>query len=54
MLGEAIALAVILAGALKYDGVFTLQTKAMARSTSWSPTSHFGAGAATPSSTRRS
>jgi molecular chaperone Hsp33 len=27
MLGEAIALAVILAGALKYDGVFTLQTK---------------------------
>ena len=27
MLGEAITLAVILAGALKYDGVFTLQTK---------------------------
>src|SRR5438105_4988034 len=27
MLGEAIVLAVILAGALKYDGVFTLQTK---------------------------
>jgi len=27
MLGEAIALAVVLAGALKYDGVFTLQTK---------------------------
>jgi molecular chaperone Hsp33 len=27
MLGEAIALAIILAGALKYDGVFTLQTK---------------------------
>lgn len=27
MLGEAIALAVALAGALKYDGVFTLQTK---------------------------
>lgn len=27
MLGEAVALAVILAGMLKYDGVFTLQTK---------------------------
>ncbi|HZS82473.1 MAG TPA: Hsp33 family molecular chaperone HslO [Stellaceae bacterium] len=27
MLGEAIALATILAGALKYDGIFTLQTK---------------------------
>ncbi|MGH6967876.1 MAG: Hsp33 family molecular chaperone [Stellaceae bacterium] len=27
MLGEAIALAIALAGALKYDGVFTLQTK---------------------------
>ena len=27
MLGEAITLAVALAGALKYDGVFTLQTK---------------------------
>jgi molecular chaperone Hsp33 len=27
MLGEALALAVALAGALKYDGVFTLQTK---------------------------
>ncbi len=27
LLGEAIALAVLLAGALKYDGVFTLQTK---------------------------
>jgi molecular chaperone Hsp33 len=27
LLGEAIALAVVLAGALKYDGVFTLQTK---------------------------
>jgi molecular chaperone Hsp33 len=27
VLGEAIALAVVLAGALKYDGVFTLQTK---------------------------
>ncbi len=27
MLGEAITLAVVLAGALKYDGVFTLQTK---------------------------
>src|SRR3989442_10148223 len=27
MLGEAIALAVVLAGALKYDGIFTLQTK---------------------------
>src|SRR5215471_5313406 len=27
ILGEAIALAVTLAGALKYDGVFTLQTK---------------------------
>src|ERR1700731_187351 len=27
MLGEAIVLAVILAGALKYEGVFTLQTK---------------------------
>src|SRR5260221_14391709 len=27
MLGEAITLAVILAGALKYDGIFTLQTK---------------------------
>lgn len=27
MLGEAIVLAVILAGALKYDGIFTLQTK---------------------------
>jgi molecular chaperone Hsp33 len=27
MLGEAIALAVLLAGALKYDGIFTLQTK---------------------------
>jgi molecular chaperone Hsp33 len=27
MLGEAITLAVILAGALKYEGVFTLQTK---------------------------
>ncbi|HWK45564.1 MAG TPA: Hsp33 family molecular chaperone [Stellaceae bacterium] len=27
MLGEAVALAAILAGALKYDGVFTLQTK---------------------------
>src|SRR5579864_610387 len=27
MLGQAIALAVALAGALKYDGVFTLQTK---------------------------
>jgi molecular chaperone Hsp33 len=27
MLGEAITLAVMLAGALKYDGVFTLQTK---------------------------
>src|SRR6185312_13488132 len=27
MLGEAIALAAALAGALKYDGVFTLQTK---------------------------
>lgn len=27
ILGEAIALAIVLAGALKYDGVFTLQTK---------------------------
>ena len=27
MLGEAITLAVVLPGALKYDGVFTLQTK---------------------------
>ncbi len=27
VLGEAIALAVVLAGALKYDGIFTLQTK---------------------------
>jgi molecular chaperone Hsp33 len=27
MLGEAITLAVVLAGALKYDGIFTLQTK---------------------------
>ena len=27
LLGEAIALAAALAGALKYDGVFTLQTK---------------------------
>src|SRR5579875_335701 len=27
LLGEAIVLAVLLAGALKYDGVFTLQTK---------------------------
>jgi molecular chaperone Hsp33 len=27
MLGEAVVLAVMLAGALKYDGVFTLQTK---------------------------
>ena len=27
MLGEAVTLAVILAGALKYEGVFTLQTK---------------------------
>jgi molecular chaperone Hsp33 len=27
MLGEAVTLAVVLAGALKYDGVFTLQTK---------------------------
>jgi len=27
ILGEAIALAVVLAGALKYDGIFTLQTK---------------------------
>ena len=27
ILGEAITLAVVLAGALKYDGVFTLQTK---------------------------
>src|SRR5215469_7273783 len=27
MLGEAITLAVALSGALKYDGVFTLQTK---------------------------
>src|SRR6185437_9008326 len=27
ILGEAIVLAVVLAGALKYDGVFTLQTK---------------------------
>ncbi len=27
LLGEAITLAVVLAGALKYDGVFTLQTK---------------------------
>src|SRR5579875_430592 len=27
MLGEAIALAVSLSGALKYDGIFTLQTK---------------------------
>ncbi|MGH7091903.1 MAG: Hsp33 family molecular chaperone [Stellaceae bacterium] len=27
VLGEAVALAIILAGALKYDGVFTLQTK---------------------------
>ena len=27
MLGEAIALAAALAGALKYDGVFTLQTR---------------------------
>ena len=27
MLGEAITLAVTLAGALKYDGIFTLQTK---------------------------
>jgi len=27
MLGEAITLAVLLAGALKYDGIFTLQTK---------------------------
>src|SRR5882724_11090861 len=27
MLGEAITLAVVLAGALKYEGVFTLQTK---------------------------
>src|SRR6201992_1388526 len=27
LLGEALTLAVLLAGALKYDGVFTLQTK---------------------------
>ena len=27
MLGEAITLAIVLAGALKYDGIFTLQTK---------------------------
>ncbi len=27
VLGEAVALAVVLAGALKYDGIFTLQTK---------------------------
>ena len=27
MLGEAITLAVVLAGALKYDGIFTLHTK---------------------------
>jgi len=27
MLGEAITMAVVLAGALKYDGIFTLQTK---------------------------
>jgi molecular chaperone Hsp33 len=27
VLGEAVALAIVLAGALKYDGVFTLQTK---------------------------
>src|SRR5450755_2725676 len=27
VLGEAVTLAVLLAGALKYDGVFTLQTK---------------------------
>src|SRR6185437_3882576 len=27
ILGEAITLAVVLAGALKYDGIFTLQTK---------------------------
>ncbi len=27
ILGEAIALAIVLAGALKYDGIFTLQTK---------------------------
>ncbi len=27
MLGEAVTLAIVLAGALKYDGVFTLQTK---------------------------
>src|SRR5207237_8795850 len=27
MLGEAITLAVVLAGALKYEGIFTLQTK---------------------------
>src|SRR5260370_27106130 len=27
MLGEAITLAVVLPGALKYDGIFTLQTK---------------------------
>src|SRR5258708_26435593 len=27
ILGEAITLAVLLAGALKYDGIFTLQTK---------------------------
>src|SRR5262249_54074859 len=27
LLGEAITLAVVLAGALKYDGIFTLQTK---------------------------
>src|SRR5215217_4890696 len=27
ILGEAITLAIVLAGALKYDGIFTLQTK---------------------------
>src|SRR5437773_423079 len=27
ILGEALALAIVLAGALKYDGIFTLQTK---------------------------
>ena len=43
LLGEALALAATLAAALKYDGVFTLQTKgdgpvSMAPFAPWSPT----------------
>jgi molecular chaperone Hsp33 len=55
LLAEAITLSAILAGALKYDGVFTLQTKGDGRSGSWSPTSRRrGRCAATRSTTRRS